>query len=93
VIAEGHGAAMFLRAFVRAPKRFGAHHLLIMVSTAEVPARLKETLEGHGADLAHITCDGLAQDDGLNGAEKTKVFSKWAAKNRRSALLNWSKKV
>ena len=67
-------AADFLRAYVKKPAMFAAHHVLINVVISAVPAGTKDALEAHGADFMHLICEGFSPDGELRDMGIMKVF-------------------
>lgn len=73
VIAEGGGAAAFVRAFVEVDSDkdvkeqpdglFGQHHVIINPIVSAFPPTFKRRLERRGADLRAYFCDGLGPTD------------------------------
>ena len=76
-VTEGGGASPFLRALVRAPSAFGAHHALLNPVISEVPEALKATLESAGSDLMFILADQWCDADAPNRAAMCKQMFKW----------------
>jgi len=77
VFTEGGGASPFLRAIVKAPSAFGAHHALLNPVISAVPEALKSTLESVGSDLMFILADQWCDDDAPNRAAMCKQMFKW----------------
>lgn len=63
VVADAGGAAAFIRAFLRDPDVFGAHHVLQNPIISKVPPDMMSTLCLKGTDLKIIFADGWGPTD------------------------------
>lgn len=77
VIAEGGGAAPFLRALVKVPAAFGAHHVLLNPVIAAVPDALQSTVEKAGIDFFFAIADQWCDGDPPNRAAMCSKMFKW----------------
>jgi hypothetical protein len=62
-VADAGGAAAFIRAFLRDPDVFGAHHVLQNPIISKVPPDMMSTLCLKGTDLKIIFADGWGPTD------------------------------